>query len=197
MRSAAAFLLAGLMLAGCATPPPGPPPNLADDEAMLAPKLVFKIPPPSAVKLNASFAQTVVAKFRGMSFQFDSQVQITPEELDLVSLNGLGQRAMTVTWKPSGIEHTQAPWLPSFVRPADFLADIAIVFWPADVLQDALKGTGAVVREWHRIRTISLDKRDIVSVKYGRDGEGWNRTAKLKNLAFGYEIDIQSAELGP
>ena len=29
------------------------------------------------------------------------------------------------------------------------------------------------------------------------DGEGWSRSAKLRNLAFGYEIDIRSIELSP
>lgn len=199
LKSAPVFLFAALLLCACATPPQGPlnMPALGDNEAMIAPNVVFTIPPPSAVGQSANVAQTIVADFRRQAFSFDAQIQLSPAELDLVALDGFGRRALTVNWKASGIEHTEAPWLPPYVRPADILADIAVVYWPADVLAQSLKRSGAVVREWHRIRTISANKRDLIVVKYGRDGEGWGRSAKLKNLAFGYEIDIQSAEIGP
>jgi hypothetical protein len=89
-----------------------------------------------------------------------------------------------------------APWLPKTIRPADILADIALVYWPEEELTAPLAASGATLMQTGNSRKISSNGRDIVAVDYG-PGKGWSRSAKLRNLAFGYEIDIQSVAIGP
>lgn len=192
MRSSA-VVLAGLLLAGCATTP-APPASLGDTEALIAPKVVFSVPPPTVLNQTANVTQSIVAHVRGQSFSFDVQIQLTPEELDLAALDGFGRRGLTVSWKSGAVAADPAPWLPKFIRPADILADIALVYWPNSALTSSLTTTGATVTEGASTRRISYDGRDVIAIDYG-PGEGWNRSAKLRNLAFGYEIDIQSAEI--
>jgi hypothetical protein len=81
-------------------------------------------------------------------------------------------------------------------RPADILAAFVIAYWPDDVVAAAMKGSAVTVATKDGVRRISRNGRDLIVVTYG-PGEGWNRSATLKNLAFGYEIDIQSAENKP
>lgn len=192
MRSSS-VVLTGLLLAGCATAPT-PPASLGDTEALIAPKVVFSIPPPAALNQTANVTQSIVAHVRGQSFSFEVQIQLTPEELDLAALDGFGRRGLTVTWKSGMVAAEPAPWLPKFIRPADILADIALVYWPSDTLAGSLTAAGATVAEGASTRRISYNGHDVIAINYS-PGAGWNRSAKLRNLAFGYEIDIQSAEI--
>lgn len=97
-------LMGWLLLAGCAsTSTARLTPPLADDEALLAPKARFVVPPPAAMGETVNVAQTIIARFRDTSYVFDAQLQISPDELDLVALDGLGRRALTVTWKDGKI----------------------------------------------------------------------------------------------
>jgi hypothetical protein len=181
-----------LLLAGCAAVPS--PSTLGDTQAMIAPKIVFTVPPPSVLNQTVSVAQSITAHFKEQLFSFDAQIQLTPGELDLAALDGFGRRGLTVAWKPDGIVSQPAPWLPKFIRPADILADIALVYWPREALADSLLASGATLTQTESGRTVSANGRDLVVVEYG-PGKDWNRPAKLRNLAFGYEIDIQSAEI--
>jgi hypothetical protein len=184
--------LALLALGGCATSPPGANIAVPDNETLLAQGITCAMPPPVGVNVNA--AQTIVAHFRGQSFSFEAQIQSTPDEFDLVALDNLGRRAMSVKWRGGHMDYTRADWLPAAVRPADMIGDIAIVFWPDDIVGPALKACGASLTTTETGRVVKIRNRAVVDVRY-ENGEGWNRTAHLRNLAFGLSIDIQSAEI--
>ena len=191
------LLLAAMALSGCASQTTMQTrPMLADNEAMVAPKVIFVIPPPSALGQTVDLAQTIAAHYRNQSYVFDVQIQITPEKLDLVALDGFGRRALTVTWKADKIDYQPAPWLPPILRPADILADFVIVYWPDEVVSSSFRTSGAILAATDGGRKISTGRRNLIVVEYGK-GEGWNRSAKLRNLAFGYEIDIQSSAISP
>lgn len=180
-----------LLLAGCASRP-----QLANDEALIAPRTAFAVPPPGADAVPKTVAQSIVAHYRDQSFTFDAQIQIAPQDFDLVALDGLGRRALTVHWKSGKMDFEAAPWLPPLMRPADILADIAIVYAPEQDIAQAIARSGATLTATPAGRTIAKGNRDLIVVDYG-EGEGWNRSAKLRNVAFGYEIDIRSTELSP
>ncbi|HEX4081049.1 MAG TPA: DUF3261 domain-containing protein [Rhizomicrobium sp.] len=166
----------------------------AVDQAILAPGLVCTIPPPAAANQNVSAAQTIVAQFRGQTFAFQAQLQMTPAEFDFVALDNFGRRALTAKWTGSYLVLTRAPWLPALIRAADILTDVAIVYWPESRLASDLSACGARLGENSEFRFVSAQARDVMTVHYG-SGEGWNRSATLRNLAFGFTIDIQSVEL--
>ncbi len=173
-------------LYGCALTP-----DLLDNQAMIAPNVTFVIPPPAAVGRSVSVTQNIVAHYGSHSFAFDGQLQITPAELDLVAVDGLGRRGLTVTWKAGAFDSKLAPWMPPLLRSADIVADIALVYWPKEALTSAL--SGATLTETATSRTVSAGGHDVIVIDYG-NGTGWNRSATLRNVAFGYSIDIQSAE---
>lgn len=187
MNAQLALALAALTLSGCAS-------QLPDDEALIAPKTVFTVPRPEAAGGTTTVAQSIVARYQDRTFAFDAQIQIAPDAFDLVALDGLGRRALTVHWQAGKVNFEAAPWLPPAVRPADILADIAIVYGPQKTVSESVAQFGAVLTETDTTRAISRNSHDLVVVDYG-SGQGWDRDAKLRNLAFGYEIDIQSKEV--
>jgi hypothetical protein len=181
----------GLLLTGCASGP-----QLANDEALIAPRTAFVVPPPAADAESKTIAQSIVAHYRDQSFTFAAQIQIAPQDFDLVALDGLGRRALTVHWTAGKMDFQAAPWLPPLMRPADILADIAIVYGPEHDVAQSVARSGATLTTTPRARTIAKGNRKLIVVDYG-DGEGWDRSAKLRNLAFGYEIDIRSTDAEP
>jgi len=186
--------LAALVLCGCVTPAPKTTIPVPDNETMLAPGVSCAMPPPSPMGGNVDAAQTIVAHFRGQTFSFEAQIQSTPGEFDLVALDNLGRRAMSMKWRDGQMSYTRADWLPVAVRPADMLGEVAIVFWPTDTVGPALRACGATLTTTSSGRVVTVHHRDVIDVTYA-NGEGWNRAARLRNLAFGFSVDIQSAEI--
>ena len=86
-------LVAAFMLAGCAAPSFE---NLDKNAAVIAPGLVFQVASLQAPAKDANVAQQIVAHFRDQTYAFDVQIQISPQELDLAALDGMGRRALTV-----------------------------------------------------------------------------------------------------
>lgn len=184
------LLVSTFLLASCTSQ------SLPDNEATIAPKTTIVVPPPEASNGSATIAQSIVARFRDHTIAFDSQLQIAPGTFDLVALDGFGRRALSVHWRDGKMKFDAAPWLPSAVRPADILAGIAIVYGSQETVAQSVTAAGATLTQTDTRRTVSRDGRNLIVVEYG-SGQGWSRPAKLRNLAFGYEIDIQSTEVGP
>ncbi len=191
MKTLAALVLA-LFVTACAGVPK-PPPGLGDNQAIVAPKLILTIPPPAAAGGKFDLAQSIVAKFHGQSYALELQIAIDRDRLDLVAMDGFGRRAMTVSWKAGAPSFEKAKWLPPVFRPADILASFVIAYWPDAVVAAAINDPTVQVTTRDGVRRITRGGKDLITVTYG-PGDGWNRSAVLKNDAFGYEIAIQSAE---
>jgi hypothetical protein len=190
-RTSAAMLAIAGIVSGCVSQVARP-----DDEALVAPAIRFVVPIPAAADGSLGIAQSIVAHYRDRTFTFEAQIQTSPGKFDLAALDGLGRRALTVHWSAGRMDFTAAPWLPAIVTPVDVLADIAIIYGPRDATARAIANSGATITETPTSLTITKNNCDLIVVEYGK-GEGWNRSAKLRNLAYGYEIDIQSAEIPP
>lgn len=185
-----------IAVAGCSSMPK-PPAGLRNDQAIVAPKLIMTIPEPAQAGDAVDLTQSIVAHFSGRSFALELRIAIDPKKLYLVAMDGFGRRAMTVTsaaGAPPQIE--QADWLPVAFRPADILAVFVIAYWPQDAVANALKADGVIVTSQDRQRHVSREGKDLIVVDYG-EGSGWDRSATLKNLAFGYDITVQSARVAP
>ena len=187
-----AAVLALTLAAGCVSMPQ-PPPGYPANQAIVAPQLNFVLPPPATLGQTVSVAQTIVSRFRGNSFAVEAQIQITPESLDFVAMDGFGRRALTINWRGGVLVYQPVSWLPPVLRPANILADFVICYWPDEAVAAAIKDSGATLVTVDGKRKIMRGSRELIVVEYG-PGTGWNRSAKLRNIAFGYDIDVQSAE---
>jgi hypothetical protein len=59
-----------------------------------------------------------------------------------------------------------------------------------------LAGSGAIAATTAAGRSITLRGSEIVRVDYDDgDARAWNGTAHLRNLVFGYKLDIQSVRV--
>jgi hypothetical protein len=184
-----AMLIMMSALAGCATtrePERGA-------EAMIAPAVRFATPGPRALGYRVAAEQLVSAHYRGDSFVWEAHIGVTPERLEIIGLDGFGRRAFTMSWRGDGLSYEAASWLPAAIKPGNVLADIALLYWPQEAVEAALAGSGAIVVTTASRRSVMLAGSEIIRVDYDDSGaSAWNGTAHLRNLAFGYQLDIQS-----
>jgi hypothetical protein len=160
----------------------------------IAPGLELAIPTGRDLGYPVEATQLITAHFRSQVQVFQAYITVTPDKITVVALDPFGGRAMTIIATDDGIHADVSPIVPSVLRPANILADIAIVYWPTDAVRRALASTSAIVSDDANERVISLEGREVVHVTYcAPHGNSWTKCARLRNIAFGYELDLQSA----
>ena len=182
-----------VVLAGCASD------RLpSEDLPMIAPGHLLTLPAPGDLGRSVEAAQLITVRRDGKTDVFEGRIRVTPEKLLLVGLDGLGRRAMTLTWDKSGkVTAETASWLPRPIPPGPMLADLVVLYWPEAVVRRALQGSGATLKVRDGERSVIADGREIFNARYQGDADPWASTVLYKNEAWGYEIEVQSKELAP
>jgi len=184
------LLLMAMMvsIAGCAARYVASPGSIT-----IAPGLEFAIPTGRELGYSVETTQLITARFRDQAQVFQAYVSVTPEKITMIALDPFGGRALTITATDDAIHTEAAPIVPSALRPGNILADLAIVYWPAPAVRSGLAGTSATLYDDERERTITENGREIVHVSYeGPHENTWTNVAHLRNIAYGYELDLRS-----
>lgn len=188
-----AVLLIGVFafLQACA----GGPPASDGDQAFIAPGHVLALPAPADFGRRADVAQLVAVKWQDQNFSFEARIAIDPQQVVIVGLDGMGRRAMTITWNDAGVVQESASWLPKALRPGPVLADIVVLYWPEDVVRRALAAAGATLNADATHRTVLIDGKPVLEAEYQfTPGAAWPRKVRYRNLAWGYSMEIESIE---
>jgi len=185
-----------LWLSACAAVPGG---DGADARApLLAPGEPLALPRPADLGRRVEAAQLITATRDGQTFVFEGRLSITPERFLLAGVDSLGRRAMTVTWTDAGLEVETAPWLPPALRPGSMLADIVVLYWPEAAVRSALAPAGGTLAADAHRRTVRIDGKEVLRAEHSwAEGTPWTGTMRYANLAWGYEIEVQSTEAAP
>jgi len=187
-------LLALLMVAGCvsATDHPEPLRSVA-----IATGVAVTLPPTPALGRTIEATQLVTARYRDQTFVFEGHIAVTPERLLLVGLDTMGRRVLTVTWTAESVAIDAASWLPDTLRPGNMLADIVMIYWPEAAVRAALTGASLETRPDGGRTVRSADGTEVVRIDYGTSAGAWSGRLQMKNLAWGYDLDIRSEETTP
>jgi hypothetical protein len=181
-------LIAMVACCGCAaryTASPG--------STTIAPGLQFAMPTGRELGYSIEATQLITAHVRDQVQAFQAYVSVTPDKITIIAFDPFGGRALTVTATDDGIQTEVAPMVPAVLRPANILADVAIVYWPTPAVRRGLAGSSAALYDSSSERTIADNGREIVHVSYDGPHENtWTKVAHLRNIAFGYELDLQS-----
>jgi|AGTN01.2.fsa_nt_gi Protein of unknown function (DUF3261). len=172
--------------AACAAPPPD------FDRVPVAPGVTLSLPSPAELGRSVEAVQLVTARHGGDVFLFEGRLSVSPQMLTMVGTDPLGRRAMSLRWSPAGLEVERASWLPDGLRPENVLADIVLLYWPDGALARHL--AGATVEAAADGRHIRRDGADMIVLSYR--GDPWSGVARLDNLAWGYQLEVRSSEVG-
>jgi hypothetical protein len=103
---------------------------------------------------------------------------------------------MTVVWNGDTVTVETAPWLPAAARPTNMLADVVVLFFPIATVRQALEGAGCELAITKRTRVVRCGEADVIQVEYDEQSSAlWNGKLRYRNLAWGYEAEVRSAEL--
>jgi Protein of unknown function (DUF3261) len=159
----------------------------------IAPGLELLLPTPRELGYSIEATQLITAHYGDQIQVLQAYVSVSPEKITLIALDPFGNRALTVTATNDAIHTEAAPIVPTVLHAENILADLAIVYWPASTIRRRLEGSSASLYDDESERKISVDGREVVRVKYESPHEhSWAKRAHLHNIAYGYELDLQS-----
>jgi uncharacterized protein DUF3261 len=162
-------------------------------DALIAPGVTFAIPAAHELGRGVDVVQLVTARYRDQTYVFESHITVTRDGLGFIGLGPFGGRALSIRFDDWGIVTEAAPELPRTLNAQNILADLAIIYWPAASVSRGLAGSPAALREDTASRSIWADGSELVHVAYATDrADAWNAVTRYRNLAFGYDIEIQS-----
>lgn len=188
------MLCGGLALSACAGT--RVPPAIPAGAVRLSQSLYLTLPKPSSLGRRVEAAQLITAHYGSQTYVFEGHLSATPQRVLLLGLDTLGRKAMTITWSDTGIHSETAPWMPKQLHPENMLADIVMIYWPADQVNAALARSGGHVTAAARSRSISDGRGETIHIDYSGD-DPWNGSLHYRNLSWGYTLDVQSVEAGP
>jgi len=153
--------------------------------APFAPGRVLALPRPADLGRTVEAVQMLTARYDSQTFVVEG-------------VDGMGRRAMTVTWDGRSLSIESAPWLPASIPPASMLADIVLLYWPEAAVHKALAPAGCTLLATAKSRKVRCGNDIVLIAKYGwPSGAKWDGTLQYSNLAWGYEIEAQSKEMTP
>lgn len=183
-------------LAGCSKPHP------PSDIVSLTPGVSLRLPDPGELGRPIEVAQLVQATYQGHDIAFEGQLSVTPERILLAAIDPLGRQAMTVRWAERSVSARVADWFATAPRPENMLADIMLIYWPADPLRRGL--SGATLEEepgkqgpgkaGPRQRVIRDSQRPLIQIDY-TGADPWNGATRYRNLVWDYTLRVRSAEV--
>ena len=191
------------LMAGCAQALTDPFAILSGPEAkrlqtaQVAPGRTVTLPRPADLGRSVEAAQLITVRHGGHTFAFEGRLSVTPERLVMVGVDPMGRRAMTVTWTATNLSVETAPWMPSAVQPVNMLADLVVLLWPEAVVRVMLGTAGCELRATQQARKVRCDEDEVLRATYAWKSAGtWSGTLKYTHLVNGYEIEVQSQEMG-
>lgn len=201
---AAAFALAGcsFMLSPeallASSEAPAGPSSTQVSEVLLAPSHKLVLPQPAAYGSRIKVRQLVTIEFAGNDMTLEVVLSIQPSAFNLVAVDMLGRRALTLNWDGTRLVSEKASFLPDSVRPESLLADLIAVYWPAPAVQKALAATGAKVQDDGHHRVIADGDAELLTADYAWTAKSrLVGTMKYANLSWGYTVSVKSLEAKP
>ena len=176
----ALLLAAVLLLAACAGARVRPP-------AIALPPLQLA---PAALGQTLALQQRLVFSYGSHHSTMEALLEADASEVRL-AVQALGQTGVTLRWDGHTLEQQRAPWLPPQVRGERVLDDLQFALWPAAAVRAALPPDWTLVEQGDERRLEHAGRAWLVLQTQDATHQ------RLRNLAEGYALDIESAPLDP
>jgi hypothetical protein len=178
VRRLIALLVACLLLAACATRPPGP--------AVVLPALRLA---PSALGHDLAVQQRLVFRFGSHVRELDALLEVDASDVRL-AVQAMGRTGVRLQWDGKELVEQRAAWLPSAVRGERVLDDVQFSLWPADAIRAVLPAGWELVerdgfRELRRNGQVWLQREQVDAT-----------TLRVRNGVDDYELMIESVAGG-
>jgi hypothetical protein len=181
------------LLAACATTS-----ESSRTKVDIAPGASLTLPDRPPFGRYANAVQLVQAVYRDRTEVFQAVIASKDDGLTLVMTVPNGPRIMSLEWRAGSLKAKFEPIAPKGLTAEHMLADIMTVYAPPEALRRALDGAELAVNP-DGSRELTQDGQPIVRVTYpaGNGAHPWHGRAVLENIAFGYQLAINSQPTAP
>ncbi len=165
----------------------------------IAPDVALTMPNPADLGHSVEAVQLVTAHYGDQNFAFEAHISVTPEHFLLIGLDLMGRKIMTINWTKEGTDFETAPWVPSQLRAKNILADIVLLYWPETIVKKGLVGSLVKLVADRYSRTIMSGHKKVWQANYQMNTKHdlWSGQLHYRNIAWGYEFNVQSTETNP
>jgi hypothetical protein len=185
--------LAALSANSCASVPQS---DVTGRSVTIAPGISLELPLRPEIGRRIEAAQSVHIRRRDKIFAFQTRLSIADGRFRMAALDLMGRRALTLDWTERGIEIEAASWLPEKFMPRNLLADMVMIYWPADGVRAALRRGEARFEADSGHRSLLAQGNEIIRIEFHPPGDSpWTGTTTYENAALGYSLEVRSTEI--
>ncbi|RDJ26333.1 DUF3261 domain-containing protein [Bosea caraganae] len=196
MRPWRDWLIGGLFfaLAGCASDTNSA--GTGEATMLIGPQLPIRAISPAEFAFKGQVTQVLTMRFGEQSINLEAQLVMSKSEVRAILLDSLGRRAVTLAWREGKLESQLASWLPPGIRADAIFADMMILYGQPAALQAALKDSGCALELGRASRLLRCRDKEVLRAEYElKSPKTLNGSLHYANLAWGYDVDVQSAEV--
>lgn len=196
MQSWVNWLIGGLFLTlgGCVSDKN----TAATGEAgmLIGPHLPIRAIAPAEFEYRHQVTQVLSMRFGNQPINLEAQLAMSKNEFRAILLDSLGRRAVTLVWRDGKLESQLADWLPPGIRADAIFADMMILYGQPTALKAALADSGCMLELGENSRVLRCRDKEVLRASYNlKSPKRLSGTVRYSNLAWGYEVDIESAEV--
>ena len=163
---------------------------------LIGPQLPIHTIAPAEFAFQRQVTQVLTLRFGQQSFNLEAQIVMSKDEFRAILLDSLGRRAVTLVWRDGRLESQLADWLPPGIRADAIFADMMVLYGQPAALQTALAASGCTLEAGKNSRLLQCASKDVLRAEFDlKSPKRLNGSIHYANLAWGYEVDIQSAEV--
>jgi len=184
-----------LILCNCTNQTPDNTSNVVH----ISPELTLTLPQPGDLGRPVEVTQLVTAHYGDQNLVFEAHIDASADRFFFVGLDLMGRKAISIDWTADGIVYDAASWVPPQLQPQKILADMVLLYWPEAVVRQALQASSGKLLIGQNSRTIMIGKKEIMHSDYhpAPGGDLWSGPVRYQNLAWKYDLAIQSSEQDP
>ena len=190
------WLIGGLFLAlgGCVSD--SDPAKTGEGGMLIGPRLPIRAIAPPEFAYQHQVTQVLTMRFGSQTINLEAQLAIGKSEFRAILLDSLGRRAVTLVWRDGKLESQLADWLPPGIRADAIFADMMVLYGQPVALQAALAESGCALELGKASRLLRCHDKEVLRAEYDlKSPKRLSGSVRYSNLAWGYEVDIQSAEV--
>ena len=163
----------------------------------IAPGVTLTLPDRSPFGAEANVVQLGQARYEDRDVVFQAVISSKPDVMSLVMTLPSGPRVMSFTWTPGSLQTKLESIAPKGISADHMLADMIVMYAPAQLLQSLLSGAELTTASDGARRIVRGGEVLVVVTRPGGASSNlWIGNAVLENKAFGYTLRIESKALG-
>ena len=167
-----------------------------DNNITIAPDLKFHLCSPEQLGKSFFASYAIDVTYKGDSHKFLAQAEVDPERAVIAGLTPFGNRIFLLTTVDGKVRYEPSPLFKVPVKPQFVMANLQLIFWPQDVLQNHIT-QGLLVEDRTGkglIRKIYCREQECIRIHYSNSSP-WRGQIVFEHLQWHYTFVLRTLDI--